>query len=103
MYYFASLEENKSKVFLTISFVLWNLRYSWRTKALGYWVTKYNRSCDCPLLTKNEMKKEGCGFFKEIPTSDDTILVTAWYDNGRVLMISNFIEKEPVGTCENFD
>jgi hypothetical protein len=31
-----------------------------------------------------------------------SVVVTSWYDSKRVLMISNFIGKEPVGECTRY-
>jgi antitoxin component YwqK of YwqJK toxin-antitoxin module len=32
-----------------------------------------------------------------------SVVVTSWYDNKKVMMISNFVGKEPVGKCTNYD
>ena len=32
-----------------------------------------------------------------------SVVVTSWYDNKRVQMISNFVGKQPVGKCTRYD
>ena len=39
---------------------------------------------------------------KEIVDSEKKVVVTAWHDNKRVLMLSNYIGKDPVDTCQRF-
>ena len=62
-----------------------------------------NRSRGCPIPTEKEMKKSGRGHTEEIVDSDEKVVVTAWHDNKRVLMLSNYIGKDPVDTCQRFD
>ena len=61
------------------------------------------RSRNCPILSKKEMGKKGHGWAQEVVNTTDTVVVTAWFDNKRVLTISNFAGKEPVDTCKRFD
>lgn len=61
------------------------------------------RSRNCPILSEKEMGKKGRGWSQEVVDTTDTVVVTAWFDNKRVLTISNFAGKEPVDTCKRFD
>ena len=49
------------------------------------------------------MKKEGRGAIAEILATNKSLVVTAWFDNKIVLVISNFVGKNPIGECVRFD
>ena len=49
------------------------------------------------------MKKTGRGTLKEFTDLKAGLALIAWYDNRRVLMISNFLGKDPVGNCKRYD
>jgi hypothetical protein len=34
---------------------------------------------------------------------EKSFVITSWYDNKRVLMITNFFGKQPVGKCTRYD
>ena len=55
-----------------------------------------NRSRGCPIPTEKQMEISGCGHIKEIVDSEKKVVVTAWHDNKRVLMLSNYIGKDPL-------
>jgi hypothetical protein len=47
-------------------------------------------------------RKSGRGSSEE-SMNEKSVAVTSWYDNKRVLMISNFVGKQPVGKCTRCD
>ena len=49
------------------------------------------------------MRKSGPGHIEEIVDSKKRIVITAWHDNKRVVMLSNYIGKDPVDTCKWVD
>ena len=55
--------------------------------------TKQSRRCPIPTAEK-EMKKNVHGFCQELVDKKESIVVTAWFNNKRVLTISNYIGKE---------
>ena len=56
-----------------------------------------------PLASEKDFKKHGRGATDEIFLSNKLLVVTAWFDNKRVLVISNFVGKNPVRQCMRFD
>ncbi|XP_047135563.1 piggyBac transposable element-derived protein 2-like [Hydra vulgaris] len=62
-----------------------------------------NRSRNCPILSEKEMRKLNRGYIKEFVDTNNKIVVTSWFDNKRVLTLSNYIGKNPVGTCKRYD
>ena len=57
----------------------------------------------CPIKSDSQMKKLGRGHIEEFSDTTKSIVVTTWFDNKRVLTISNYIGKSPVGECSRFD
>lgn len=55
------------------------------------------------LSSKKILKKLGQGGSKENLDKDNLLVVTSWFDNKRVLLISNFVGKETLGEYERFD
>ena len=55
-----------------------------------------DRSRGCPIPTKQKMKKEGRGTICEFVEEDHNLVICEWYDNRRVLAISNFVGENPV-------
>ena len=49
------------------------------------------------------MKKLGQDHIEEFINTTKSIVVAAWFDNKRVLTISNHIGERPVGECSRFD
>ena len=64
---------------------------------------KSNCSRHSPLSSKKILKKLGQGGSKENLDKGNLLVVTSWFDNKRVLLISNFAGKETLGECERFD
>ena len=54
----------------------------------------------CPIPKEKEMKKNGRGFCQEFVDKMESIVVTEWFDNKRVLTVSNYIGKEPLDACK---
>lgn len=50
-----------------------------------------------------EIKKEGRGAIAEILDKNKSQFVTAWFDNKRVSVISNFDGRNPIGECVRYD
>ena len=72
----------------------------------GIWALatlKTNHSRKCPLPLEKDLKKLGRGSCKENQDKDKSLVVTSWFDNKRVLLISNFIGEQPLGEYERFD
>ena len=70
---------------------------------MGYWYSEATRSRNCPLPSEKELKKEGRGAIVEILDKNKSLVVTAWFDNKRVSVISNFVGKNPIGECVRYD
>ena len=49
------------------------------------------------------MRKSGPGHIEEIVDSKKRVVITTWHDNKRVVMLSNYIGKDPVDTCKWVD
>ena len=63
---------------------------------------KHSRKCAIPL--EKEIKKEqGCGFSKEFLDSTNSVVVSTWFDNKQVLIVSNFAGKESTDLCERYE
>ena len=54
-----------------------------------------DRSRGCKLPTKKEMKNSGGGTIHNF-TGKDGLVLCVWFDNRRVITISNFIGKDPI-------
>ena len=61
------------------------------------------RSRKFPLPTEKEMRKEGRGTSVERIDTTGRVIVAAWCDNRRVLMLSNFIGREPLENCRRYN
>ena len=61
------------------------------------------RARQCPISTEKEMKKNGRGFSQQFVDTSGSVVVTTWYDNKRVLTVSNYAGKEPLGICKRYD
>lgn len=71
----------------------------------GFWALATlnpNRSRKCPLPKEKELKKFGRGASTQNVNKGGSVVVTSWYDSKRVLMISNFVGKMPVGKCTRY-
>ena len=94
------LQKNKHKLFFDNYFCCPELLDYLSSK--GIWAIgtlNKTRSRNCPLLSEKELKKEGRGAIAEILATNKSLVVTAWFDNKRVLVISKFVGKNPIGEC----
>lgn len=57
----------------------------------------------CPLMSRKLIEKQPRGTYDYRLHQQDNILICAWRDNKRVLLGSNYIGIEPVGTAERYD
>ena len=55
------------------------------------------RSRGFPIKSNSQMKKLGRDHIEEFINTTKSIVVAAWFDNKRVLAISNHIGERPVG------
>ena len=55
------------------------------------------------MSSERDLKKKGRGTIEESVDSSKNLVVVSWYDNRRVLAISNFVGKEPVEECKRYD
>lgn len=98
------LEENKHKLFFDNYFCSPELiDYLLMKKIWAIGTLNMKRSRKCPVTSEKDLKKEGRGATVEVVAKNKPIVVTAWNDNKRVTIISNFIGKEPLGECNRFD
>ena len=77
---------------------LGNEKKLWALSALNS-----NRSHGCPIPTEKQMRRSGRGHIEEVVDSKKKVVIIVWHDNKRVLMLSNYIRKDPVETCKTFD
>ena len=63
----------------------------------------HKRSRKCPLPSKKERNKLAQGTIIEVTDQKKQVVITTWTDNKPVLMLSNFVGKEPVDQCKRFD
>jgi hypothetical protein len=97
------LEQEKHKLFFDNFFSTPELMEYLASK--GFWALatlNVNRSRKCPLLKEKDLKKRGRGASTLNVNKEKSVVVTSWYDSKRVLMISNFVGKEPVGKCTRY-
>lgn len=64
---------------------------------------KSNRSRGCKIPAEKTMRKNGRGDIAQFSDSKAGLVICAWYDNRRVLTISNFLGKDPVSNCKRYD
>ena len=60
-----------------------------------------NQNCSrqCPLPSAKDLKKIGQRSSKKNLDKDNSLVAKSWFDNKQVLLISNFIGKEPLEQC----
>ena len=96
------LEEDNHKLFFDNFFSSPELVQYLSSK--GIWALgtlNVNRSRNCLLPSEKDLS--GRGSSEESMNDKKSVVVTSWYDNKRVLMISNFVGKQPVGKCTRYD
>ena len=60
------------------------------------------RSRNCPIPTNSELKREGRGAMREIPDSKNQLVVTSWFHNKPVLVLSNYVDIDPADKCKRY-
>ena len=53
-----------------------------------------NRSRNCPVTRKKNLKKEGRGLPVRVVAKDKKLVVTPWNENKRMTIVSNLIGKK---------
>lgn len=98
------LEEDKHKLFFDNFFSCPELMEYLASK--GFWaLSTLNviRSRKCPVPSERELRKSGGrGSSAQNVNKEGSVVVTSWLDRKRVLMISNYIGKDPVGECTRY-
>lgn len=61
------------------------------------------RSRNCPIPAKKELMKEPRGTMIELVDEKSQIVITVWVDSKPVLMLSNYLGKEPTDQCSRYD
>ena len=64
---------------------------------------RQDRTRGCPLPTESAKRKEGRGAMCEFVEKNAGLVICTWYDNRRVLTISNFLGKEPISQANRFN
>ena len=64
---------------------------------------RQDRTRGCPLPTESAMRKEGRGTMCEFVEKKAGLVICTWYDNRRVITISNFLGKDPTSQANRFD
>ena len=57
----------------------------------------------CDLTSEREMKKEGRSTFEEFVDKKNGVVISSWFDNRRVLMVSNHLGIEPMDEAKRYD
>lgn len=98
------LEPNKHLVFFDNLFSSPELLTYLKTKQI-YSVCHIasSRSRGCKLPSEKEMEKNGRGTINEFVDDKNGLVICAWFDNRRVLTISNFLGKDPVDEAKRYD
>ena len=98
------LEKDKHKVFFDNLFVSPELMIQLRHQGIFTVGTlRSDRSRGCPIHTEQKMRKEGRGTICKFVEKDHNLIIRGWYDNRRVLTISNFVGKNPVSEANRYD
>lgn len=98
------LRQNKHKVFFDNLFSTPELFVHLRENGMFATATlNVLMSRKCPIKTEKELKKSGRGSYDTITDEDGSVIVCAWYDNKRVLTISNYQGPEPLDNCRRWN
>jgi hypothetical protein len=99
-----ALEKNKHQLFFANFFSSPDLLVHLASIGIFAAATlRSDRSRGCPIPSEKDMKKSGQGSLKKFTDAKAGLAIVSWYDNQRVLMISNFLGKDPVGNCKRYD
>ena len=69
----------------------------------GVATLRANRSRSCPMPAEKDMKKQGRGAMTEFVGTEQKVVVCAWYNNRRVLTMSNLVGITPIDECNRYD
>ena len=98
------LDMNRHKVFFNNLFTSPELMIQLKHQGIfAVGTLRADRSRGCPISTESAMRKKGRGTNEEFVEKDHDLVICAWYDNRRVLTISNFVGKEPVSQANRYD
>ena len=81
---------------------VWNVSLKSRD-ILAVATLQKKRARGCPIPSKSEMKKKGRGTMKQFVDEGNGVVITAWFDNRQVLMISNFVGIAPEDQAGRWD
>ena len=96
--------QRKQKIFFDNYFTSPELHVRLKEKEIYSVSTpRVNRSRYWPLSNENNLKKKGRGIIEELIDINNGIFVCAWYDNKRVVTMSNCLRKNPVSECDRYD
>ena len=62
-----------------------------------------DRSRGCQLPTESTLKKQGRGHISEFVDTKNNLVICTWYDNRRLLTLSNYLGKDPVDVAKRYD
>lgn len=98
------LEKKKHRVFFDNFFSCAELHVVLKSPSIFAVATlKSNRSRGCSVPTDEVMRKKERGDVAQFTDAKAGLVICAWYDNRRVLTISNFLGKDPVSNCKLYD
>ena len=100
----SGLEKDVHKIFFDNLFTSPEVMIQLRQQGiLAVGTLRADRSRGCPMPAESAMRKEGRGAIFERVEKDHNLVICGWYDNRRVLTISNFVGKEPVSEANRYD
>ena len=99
-----NLEPSKHKVFFDNLFSTPVLMEYLKIRGVYAVATlRADRSRGCPIPTESELKKQGRGHIEQFVDTRSGLVVCAWYDNRRILTLSNYVGKVPVDQAKRWD
>lgn len=64
---------------------------------------RMGRPRECSISSEREMEKQGRGKVKQYVKKGKVVVINAWYDNRRVIMVLNFLGRIPEDEVRRFD
>ena len=98
-----NLAEEKHKKFFDNYFASPELHVRLKEKKYIIFTLRVIRSRHCPFSSENNLKKKCRGAIEEVIGLNDGIVVCVWYDNKRLVTMSNYLGKNPVSECSRYD
>ena len=62
-----------------------------------------DRIRECQVTSESALKRKGKGTMEQFADKQNGVVITAWYDNIRVIMVSNFLGKDPEEEAKSYD